>query len=446
MYETAKTKSLVGSFISRLASQRYFANTLWLIVGKVVNIVVTFLVGICVVRYLRPEGFGVLSYSMSIVTLFSVVASLELDLIVIRELVMHPNQRNELMGTAFMLKLVGSFLTLIAINFAFLFVHENAIINTIVLILATGLIFQSFNVIDFYFQAKVLSRYVVFSQLTSVIIVSIAKMIFIYLKLPLTYFASAVILESIIFAAGLIISFKQQNHNIFEWRFNRGLAISLLKNCWPMILTGLCMSIYMRVDQIMIKQMLDVEAVGQYAAAVRLSEAGYFMPVVLCNSFFPAILNAKNTSKKLYYDRLQKLYALMIWIAIPVAFVITLAADRLVPFLYGKEFLGAASVLKIHIWAGVFVFLGTASNRWLLAENFVKILLFRTSLGCIANIVFNYFAIPRYGLLGAAYGALLANILATYLFDILHPKTRIAFVMKTKAFAYMFMWKYWFVK
>jgi len=172
---------------------------------------------------------------------------------------------------------------------------------------------------------------------------------------------------------------------------------------------------YMRIDQIMIKMMLNNQAVGQYAAAVKLSEAWYFIPIVITQSLFPAILSAKKHSEELYNTRLQQLYDIMVWMAICVALPTTLLSDWVITFLYGPDFSQAGIVLAVHIWAGVFVFLGVAGGNWLLAENMQMFGLIPTGLGAIINIVLNLIFIPRWGIPGSAIATLISHMIAAYL-------------------------------
>jgi len=200
-----------------------------------------------------------------------------------------------------------------------------------------------------------------------------------------------------------------------------------------LILSGMVISIYMRIDQVMIKEMLGADQVGYYAAAVRLSEAWYFVPMAITSSVFPAIINAKKQNEELYYQRLQKLYDLMVWLAVAIALPTTFLAPWVIRVLYGEAFLPAAGVLSIHIWAGVFVFLGVASGKWFITENFMKLAFYRTFLGAIGNVIFNLIFIPILHIKGAALGTLLANFLAAYFFDVINLKTRKNFLMKTKS-------------
>jgi O-antigen/teichoic acid export membrane protein len=211
------------------------------------------------------------------------------------------------------------------------------------------------------------------------------------------------------------------------------MAVDLLRDSWPLILSGMVVAVYMKIDQVMIKEMLDSEAVGQYAAAVRLSEAWYFIPMVISSSLFPAIINAKKISEELYYERLQKLYDLMVWMAVAIALPMTFLSDWVVELLYGSEYSEAASVLMVHIWAGVFVFLGVASGKWFITEDLQKYSFYRTFFGSVANIVLNFILIPKLGINGAAIATLVSQIIAAYLFDLFSIKTKKIFFMKTQS-------------
>ncbi|MGA8264285.1 MAG: polysaccharide biosynthesis C-terminal domain-containing protein, partial [Ignavibacteriaceae bacterium] len=153
---------------------------------------------------------------------------------------------------------------------------------------------------------------------------------------------------------------------------------------------------------------------GYYASAVRLCEAWYFLPVVVTSSLFPAIITAKNNSNLLYQSRLQKLYDLLAWIAIAIALPTTFLSKFIIQLLYKPEFLPAAPVLTIYIWAGVGTFLGIASSQYLITENLTKIAFYRTTIGMIINIILNFILIPIYGITGSAIATLISYFIATF--------------------------------
>jgi len=195
-----------------------------------------------------------------------------------------------------------------------------------------------------------------------------------------------------------------------------------------MILNLVFVSIYMRIDQVMIKEIMNSNAVGQYSAAVSLSQAWYFIPTVIGSSLFPAIINAKKINKKLYYGRVQNLYDLMVLLAISIALPLTFLSDLLVNLLFGSEFTETGSVLSVHIWAGVFVFLGVSGSKWTLNENLQRYSSLCLFIGMLANIVLNLVMIPKFGIIGAALATLFSQsisvVFAPLLFKQMRPSIR----------------------
>ena len=303
--------------------RRYFANTSWLMGHRVLSIVVALFVGVYVARYLGPERFGLLSYAMSFVGLFTALATLGLDGIMVRELVKTPERRDELLGTAFWLKAGGAILMWVGITAAIPFTNNDTQTNILIAIIAFGVIFQAFNVIDFNYQAEVKSKYVVYAHLASLIISSVIKLVLVWIAAPLVWFACVFLLDAVLLAVGMTAMYLKNTGKVWYWKWRWETAKELLRDSWPLILSGMVISIYMKIDQVMIKEMLGAEQVGLYAAAVRLSEVWYFIPIVVTSSLFPAIINAKKVSEELYYQRLQKLYSLMIWMALAIALPMT---------------------------------------------------------------------------------------------------------------------------
>ena len=405
---------------------KYFKNTSWLFAEKILRMVVGLFVGVWVARYLGPDKFGLFSYTQSFVGLFTAIATLGLDGIVVRELVKHPQKENELLGTAFYLKLMGAVLTLVILYIAIHFTSNDHYTNVLIFIIASATIFQSFNVIDMYFQSKVMSKYVVYANITSLFISSLVKITLILLNAPLIAFAWVVLFDSFVLACGFIYFFLKQSAlaagntfrcKIQNLKFSKLTAVSLLKDSWPLIFSGMVIAVYMKIDQVMIKEMMNSEAVGQYAAAVRISEAWYFIPMVIASSLFPAIVNAKKQSEELYYARLQKLYDLMVWMAIAIALPMTFLSDWVVNLLYGSQYNQAGGVLMIHIWAGVFVGIAVVKGKWQTSENLTKYHFYGAFISAISNVLFNYLLIPKYGIIGAAFGTILSQFISAYLIN-----------------------------
>jgi len=413
--------------------RKYFANTSWLMGERILRMAVSLFVGIFVARYLGPERYGLLSYANSFVGIFIVLGTLGLDDIIVRELVKTPEQQEKILGSSFLLKLVGTLLMWMAILAAVPFTKNDFQTNILIIIIAFGAVFQAFNVIDFNFQAKVKSKFIVHAQFVQLIISSIVKIILVVNETPLIWFASVYCLDAIVLAMGLIFVYFYNDENIFHWKWSFETSKYLLRDSWPLIFAGVVVSVYMKIDQVMIKEMLGAKEVGLYAAAVKLSEAWYFLPLAITSSLFPAIINAKLYQKEDYFQRLQKLYDLMVWIAVAIALPTAILSPWIVEFLYGNEYLESSSVLNIHIWSGIFVFLGVASSKYLLAENYIKKTFYRTFVGALLNIIMNYYLIGIMGIKGAALSTFASHFFAAYFYDILDKDLREMFILKTKS-------------
>ncbi|HSP88121.1 MAG TPA: flippase, partial [Ignavibacteriaceae bacterium] len=336
---------------SSTSFKKYFINTSWLFSEKIFRVVLGLVVVVAVTNYLGAKNFGLYSYALSFTGIFSIIAGLGLDNILTRELIKNPDKQNSLMGTSFILKLSGAFISIILLFSVLLIVEGDTFTRILVLIIAGSSIFQSLYIIEFFFQSQVLAKYPVIVKSVSFFIASGIKLILIFLNASLIYFAIFTTFEFLILAIGLLIIYSGKVSKIAEWKFDKRIAGELLRDSWPLILSGLAIGIYMYIGQIMVTKMLGEKENGIYATAVKLCEAFYFIPMIITSSLFPAIVNAKKINEKLYLNRLQKLYDLLAWISIGIALIISIMSTFIIQLLYKPEYLPAAQVLTIYIWA-----------------------------------------------------------------------------------------------
>ncbi len=193
-------------------------------------------------------------------------------------------------------------------------------------------------------------------------------MALIYTKMPLIYFVYAYTFDFLLISIGDYFTYQRKGRSVFKWSFNSALAKKLLSYSWPLIISGIMVALYMKIDQIMLQNMVGVKESGAYATVAQLSEAWNFVPSVIVTSLFPAILNARRDEPERYKKRIQNLYDLMVYLSLPVALIATFASP-LIYKLFKPEYAYAAPVLSVHIWSGLFVFLGAASGQYLIAEN-----------------------------------------------------------------------------
>ena len=406
------------------AFQKYVKNTGWLLAGKLLSLVVGFIIA----RYLGPYAFGDLSFADAFAALFAAVGTLGLDSFIIREIIQHPDKRDEILGTSLVMRLAANAVLIplaILTYLAFRQLSTNETELSLALLIAfcsSAALFKSFNIIDSYFQSQVASKYVVQVQNVCLVLSTGVKIALIYNHAPVLYFAGALVFDSAILALGLLFIYKRKQLHLHTWTFNWVRAKSLIQQSWPLILTAVMISIYMKIDQVMLKS-AGSKIVGIYSAAARISESWYFIPVAIVTSVFPAIIHARKTDIERYHKRLQNLYDLLVAISLPVAIMVSIFADQIIHLLYGNPYQGAGILLSIHIWSGIFVFLGSASSQFLLAEGFTLISFSRTAFGALVNVVLNLWLIPIYGALGASIATLIAYASSTF-FILAVPHTR----------------------
>lgn len=389
-------------------------NIGWLFIDKILRMGVGLLVGVWVARYLGPEQFGQFNYALAFVGIFGAIAGLGLNSIVVRDIVRDPQSADTTLGTAFVMQVLGGLLAILVINVATAWIHDDEFTRVIVAILSLGLLFKSPDVVRFWFESQIQSRYIVWVENSTFLLIASIKVAMILSQASLLTFVWLSLAEAAVVAVGLLVIYAVKGGHFRRWQSNSVRSKSLFRDSWPLLLASLAVTIYMRVDMVMLQEMSGAREVGIYAAATRLSEIWYFLPMVIVGSVSPSIIKCYSTDAALYIARLRNLYFFMVWLAIALSLPISLLSGQIISILYGKEFEEAAPVLAIHLWASVAVFLGVASSQHLLVNGWLKISFYRTLVGMVCNIILNLFLIPSMGAVGAAIATVISYFVAVF--------------------------------
>jgi len=418
--------------------QNIIGNTGWLFADKIVRLGVGLFVGVWIARYLGPAQYGILNYAQAFVSLFAVFATLGLDGIVVRDIVRDPACREETLGSAFLLKLTGGFFTLLlTVGSVILIRPTDKLTWLLVTVSATGTIFQAFDVVDFWFQSQVQAKFTVVARNSAFLAVSLVKIMLLMRQAPLIAFAWAGLAETVLSAAGLVVAYRVHGYRLKFWKGSLSRAKELIRESWPLVLSGLAIIIYMKIDQVMLGEMVGDEAVGLYSAAIRVSELWYFIPLAIVSSVFPALVEAKTNGDIIYYDRIKKLFKLLVGIAYLISIPMTMLATNIISMLYGKSYLAAGFILSIHIWASVFVFIGVGQGPWNITEGYMKLSLQRTLVGAIMNVSLNMILIPVYSGIGAAIATVVSYATSAFLMNAFDKRTRPIFFIQMKALLFV---------
>ena len=394
--------------------QKHSKNLGWMFVAKVISMGISFLATIFVARHLGPTNYGQLSYAISFVGIFSFIAALGIDSVLYRDLIKYPEKRNEYMGSALVLRTVSSVVTIIlCMTFAFtLSPHDISLL--LIFIVSLTFLFSTFQLINYEFQANVNQKYPSILVVIVVFILNVLKIIVIAFNKGVIYLALISLLEPILYAIGYVYFRKKVYGTIKNWKFDKKIAFSILKDSSPLIFAAAFASIYGRIDQVMIKNMMDATSVGLYSSAVSVSEIWYFIPTIIMSGLFPAIMNAKKSSEELYDKRIKKLFLLLLLISILTALVTTVFSKNLVGIIFGAGFIGASSVLQIYVWSNIGGVLNSFTQQILVAENLTNVISITTFFGMATNVILNIFWIPRYGMAGAAFASLISYLVPCF--------------------------------
>jgi len=413
--------------------KRYLFNSSWMMIEQSFRILAGVFVGIYIARYLGPEQFGVLSYVLSISAFIVAVARLGMDAILVRELVNSGENRKQLLGTAFWLMISAALACYCIAAIAIWYMDEITEIKIYACIVSASAFFTSFLVVDYFFLSQLQAKYSAISKTIALFLMSLVKIGLIQAKADILWFVIASVMDNALLGIFLVISFIKTHNIKFISEFNRVVAKSMLKSSWPLVLSAVASLIYMRIDQVMIRNMLGLHEVGIYSAAVKVYESWIVFPYIITISLLPAIAKLKQGDVKLYYKRLGQLFSLVIWLSIIAAFFVSGFSQSVMVIAFGEAYKSSASVVSIVMWTAVFASMGSVSARYFNVEKMEKKIAARTIFAAVINTVLNLFLIPKYGVNGAAFATLICTFFSNYLMDWFDKDLRVLLKIKHRA-------------
>ncbi len=445
--------SLIDRILNRLnlseTKKKVFRNLLWAVTGKVVTLLGSLLVGIFVARYLGPEQYGLMSYVTSYVALFQVFASFGLDNIEIREEAKcvgtgeygrtPSKEANAILGTAFGLKLLFAAITMVlVIATAWLF-EADTFTKWMITLYSLSMIMQTFSVIRNYFTSIVWNEYIVKTEISRTIIGAAIKVVLLLLHAPLVWFIAATLFDTVLIAGGYLFSYRKKIASPTLWTFDRATAKYLIKESFPLLLSGAAVVIYQRIDQVMIGNMIDKEAVGYFSTASAFVSVLMFVPITICQTYMPIISNLWKTNKEEYRRQNQQFMNITVWSTILCSIVVSLLSYPLIRYTFGVQYLPSVPILQVLSFKAVSIAFSNVAGQMIVAEGLQKWTLIRDTTGCITCILLNYLLLPRFGVIAAAWIAIVSNLVAGYFSSLFISPYRHTFTCQTKCL--LFGWK-----
>lgn len=417
-------------------AKKIINNSSWLVSDKIFTLLLGVFVSAITARYFGPEQFGQFNYALAFVSLFTAFSTLGLEVLTVKSLVEKEFDEGTILCTSLFLRIFGGvFLTIFTTLVIRIIEPKDYNLQIIVLIMSFSMTIKSLDVIEYWIQAHQKAKVSSIIRMVVTIITSILKILLVVLKGNLILFACIYTVDAIIISFALLIAYFKIRKSKSNWRFNLFYAKNIMSQSWYLIISGIMITLYMRLDQVMLGYMFpNKEVLGIYSAAVRIAEMWYFVPMAVITSFRPIIMSTRKINEKSYLKSLQLLYSIVTWIGICFGLIILLLSKPAITLLYGQEYIGAYRILSVSVWTGIFATIGSARSIWLLCEGLQRYSLIQTFSGLIINFTLNLFLIPRYGAYGAAIATLMAQFFANIIIFGFFKRTRISFEMVLKSF------------
>jgi len=395
--------------------------------------VVGFYVFILIAEHLGPEDFGLLNFVMAFTDIFLYFSPLGLNMIVGKKFAGLRNSQDLILGSSFLAHFLGSIIFYTAaIISIYLLRPEDQVSQFLVIIAGMNIVIRSTDVIRYWFESKIQSKYIVWASNTSFGIFSVVKVALVLNNAGIELIIWSIVLEQLLIA--LILIYISSYKGLFKQKIKAKLSFikELLSESWPFMISAAALLIFLKVDQIMLGEILNDRAVGIYSAAVRLTEILHFLPIIFMNSLFPLLFKINEIDRDSLVGQFQEVLIFLIRLGLILIIPMSFFSEEIIFLFYGEEFLEASKILSIHLWTAFFVFFNIVFSKWHLIENTQIFHMEKVVVGATLNILLNLILISFYGVIGAAIATLISLFLIEFFYDLVRGKKQI-FYLKMKA-------------
>jgi len=414
------------------------SNSLWLLSEKTLLLSLGLLISIMFARLLGPEEFGRYNYLLSLVALFIPIFSLGIGNILLRELSEHPSITACLLASCFKARFITAFFVSVGVIVAAFYIYGANWKPQLIAMLLFAHIFNAFEVYERWFQHQSDIKKLVYWRSGCFILFAALKLLLIYLYQSYIPLIMIMGLEVIIKNSGYYVLYKKYTSEKIMPKFNRSIFIDVFSQSKYLIFSSLAAVIYLKIDILMLEYMVGDEAVGIYSVAARLSEVWYILPQIVITALFPSLISLAKNNNVRYLKVLQQSFDYLFMSALILSICIFIASPWLIEMLYGQAYNQASTILQIHIFASLFIYMRVMLSQWLVSNKLAKFSLFSQLSGAVSNISLNLLLIPLYGPLGAAIASVISYAVSAYFCLFCFKQTRSIAFMMTKSIFFIF--------
>ena len=416
-----------------MKDKKVIKNAKWMIYSRIIQMLIGLITSTLSARYLGPSGFGIINYAASLTSFFVPLMQLGLNSTLVQEIISNEDKEGEILGTSLGLCLVSSFLCIVSI------VSFSAVANwgdkttiLICLLHSIVLIFQAFDLFQYWFQAKLLSKYTSIISLLAYILVSAYRIYILATAKSIYWFSIWEVIDYFLIAIGVLVAYKKLGGQ--RLRFSVNIIKMLVSKSKYYILSNLMVNVLAQTDKIMLKFWVSDFDLGCYSAAVTCAGLTSFVFGAIIDSARPSIFEHQTKDEKEYKRSIITLYSIINLLSLLQSVVMMIGSKLIINLLYGKDYYLSAQLLKIVVWYTTFAHIGWVRSIWILAENKQKYLLTLNLSGIVINVLLNFLLIPFLGAFGAAIASLVAQIFINIVIPQFMPQLRENNILIFKSF------------
>lgn len=391
-----------------MIKNRVVNNAAWIVGCRIVQSLLNLIVGMLTARFLGPGNYGLISYVGSIVGFFIPLMKLGLNATLVQEITDDEKNEGKVLGTALGLNIPSGIISIaVAIGFVFFANKGERETLAVCAIYSVSLLFQAAEMITFWYQAKLLSKYPSIAMVIGYIAVSVYKIFLLVSQKSVLWFAASNALDHLVISTILIVSYIIIGKQRLSFSF--AYAKRMLSKSKYYIVSAMMITIFQQTDKLMLKNMIGDEATGFYAAAVTCAGIFGFVYAAIIDSSLPEILQNKKISTEKYENSISCVYSIVFYASLVQSLATTILAKPMILIMYGEEYMPAVSALRIISWFVTYSYFGCIRNAWILAEGKHKYVVWIDVIGASVNVILNAILIPVLDIVGAAVASLMTQ-------------------------------------
>ena len=367
-----------------------------------------------ITRYLGKEGFGNYATALAFFSFFGAVADLGLYSISAREISRKGADEKEIMGNVFTFRIISSFFIFLLSPALIMFLpYPQEVKIGITLSAAAFLFSSSYMVLNGIFQKNLAMDKVMAAELFGKVIQ--VGFIILAIKKDWGFMAIVSSLTLCMLVNFVLVFLLSRRYLKFGFRTNFAYWKKFLKMSFPMGASVMITFLYFKMDTIILSIIKSGAEVGIYNAAYKIIENITFFPAMIIGLVLPLMSRYIFIDRKKFESISNKTFKVFCVLVVPLITGTLFLAEKIIRLIGGANFMESANVLRILIFALVFIFFGHFFNSVLLAGNLQKKLMKVLAVCAVFNIGTNLIAIPRYSYNGAAFISVFTEMLVVAL-------------------------------